>query len=98
MDLTDCWLYMDPMGSVIGPYPSKRMREWLREKTIDKTLMIRSAAFETKFQPIEVVFPDISRAFMPEIGNGRVKDPERRVGTLVSFTVAGDDFVDEDLK
>ena len=89
-DLGACWFYKDPMDRVIGPYPSKRMREWLDRKLINGDLLIRSAAAEGRFQPICVTFPDLSRAFA-DTGGVRSDGGGWQLTTLVSFSVSDDD-------
>lgn len=90
-ELGPCWYYKDPMDRVIGPYPSKRMREWLDRKLIDAALPIRSASSpEGRFQPISVVFPDLARAFS-ETAGVRSGGGGRQLTTLVSFSVSDDD-------
>ena len=57
------WYYKDPFDNILGPFPSDKMREWLEFRFIDKTLLIRQANIQGKFQSISSTFPDISNAF-----------------------------------
>jgi hypothetical protein len=94
------WFYKDPMDQVMGPYSSRRMREWFDKKYFDATLPIVVGGGST-FQPIANVFPDLSLAFGEEAGqpgkggfldgiDDRAK--EKKLETLMSFFMAeGDD-------
>jgi hypothetical protein len=91
VDLTGCWVYKDPMDRTIGPFPARRMREWLGRRLIDATLLVRPAASDGKFQRISVLFPDLASAFSDQSLNRRDSDDTERPLTLVSFRMSDDD-------
>ncbi|KAH0794044.1 GYF domain containing protein [Histomonas meleagridis] len=90
------WNYKDPMDQIVGPYPSSVMREWLNKRYIDSSLLIQKAdSNDHNFQPISVVFPDISKAFCEEktnINNSSNSDTtqQKKQTTLFSFSLSDD--------
>ena len=65
------WYYKDPVDNVLGPYPSSKMKEWFDCRYIDKSLLVRQADVEGKFQSIATIFPDLSQAFRDEVKQKR---------------------------
>ena len=90
-NLNQLWYYKDPLDCIVGPYSSRQMQEWLEKRYIDTSLCVRNAASEASFQPIGVIFQDISKAFA-ETNNQKTSgsntsdnSQEKRITTLFSF-------------
>lgn len=81
-----CWYYRDHMDTIMGPYSSKRMREWFNGRYFDSTLLIRPAGSDEAFKPIEVVFSDIAHAFWTTQGQKSNDIREKKLLTLASFS------------
>jgi hypothetical protein len=88
------WFYRDPFNRLMGPYTSRRMREWFGKRYFDENLQI--AVNESgPFQALSAVFPDQATAF---IEDGKAvyaegfeeRGRDRRIDTLVSFSDADD--------
>jgi hypothetical protein len=95
------WFYQDPFSQTMGPYTSRRMREWFTKKYFDGNLQIAGSE-AGPFQVLSAVFPDQAVAFNddgPQGGKAVSADGfedrgrDRRLDTLVSFSVTdADDF------
>lgn len=85
-ELGQCWFYKDPTGKVLGPYPSRRMKDWLDRRMIEPSLLIRVAGGDGPFQPISEVFPESGRAFADV--QVKTSETEKQLMTLVSFSVS----------
>ena len=57
------WFYRDFQGSIYGPYTQMQMRTWASSGYFPGDLEIRHASSMKKFQKLEAVFPNISKAF-----------------------------------
>lgn len=94
-DLCKLWYYKDPLDCTLGPYTSHQMQEWMEKRYIDSSLLVRNAANEGKFQPISVIFPDVSKAFVETNNQKNTTQnpnnlPEKRITTLISFSMDED--------
>jgi hypothetical protein len=89
-DIEQGWDYRDPMDRVIGPFPAKRMHEWLEKRAIDASLFVRRAGSNDKFQQIATIFPDVGIAFLDQ-GIARSSGEPQRT-TLVAFEVSDDEL------
>jgi hypothetical protein len=78
------------MDRIIGPFPAKRMQEWLERRAIDASLFVRRAGSNDKFQQIAMIFPDLSVAFS-EPTVVKVSGEVQRT-TLVAFEVSDDEL------
>jgi hypothetical protein len=83
------------MDQTLGPYTSRKMREWFDKRYFDPTLLIQSGGSDAPFAPILTVFPDISTAFAedaaPKGGSQSDKGRDRKLVTLLSFSMDDSD-------
>ena len=57
------WFYKDQFDRVLGPYTSKRMKEWYDLGLFTPELLVKTASSESKFKPVSDYFPDTDTAF-----------------------------------
>ena len=87
------WFYKDPVDNILGPFSSAKMKEWLDCRYIDKTLLIRQANLEGKFQSIAATFPDISKAFSDDfaVSPQPTQTTRKETNSLFSFDLTEDE-------
>jgi len=56
------WHYLDPQGSIQGPFSSHDMREWFEEGYFGDSLLVRQGS-SGEFHPLSLLFPTSSHAF-----------------------------------
>ena len=59
----DPWYYSDPQGNIQGPFKAHEMRQWLEAGYFKGDLPI-SQQQTGPFRPLQMLFPDLERAFM----------------------------------
>ena len=57
------WYYSDPQGNIQGPFKAHEMRQWLEAGYFKGDLPI-SQQQTGPFRPLQMLFPDLERAFM----------------------------------
>jgi hypothetical protein len=90
-DLGQVWYYKDPMDQIVGPYSSRRMKEWFDKRYFDATLLIQSGASDGPFLPVSAFFPELANAFNedspPRSGFQGEKSREKKLTTFVSLSM-----------